>query len=128
MDERQGRCNCGAVRFKARGEPVRVGLCHCLTCQRETGTAYIAFAVWRAEDVTTEGEPRAWGENDYRRTFCPTCGSRIGSEPENGEVEIRLGALDEGGRGLTPGYELWTVRRQPWLSPIPGARQYDGNR
>ncbi len=42
---RQGGCSCGAVRLEARGELIRVGLCHCLTCRKETGGPFMAFAV-----------------------------------------------------------------------------------
>ena len=127
-EPRTGRCNCGAVRFVTRGAPVRVGLCHCLTCQRDAGGPFIAFGVWRSEDVTITGEVREWGDTAYRRGFCGECGSRVGLLPEEGGVEVRLGALDDGGRGLVPEYELWTIRRQPWLAPVPGARQYDKDR
>lgn len=129
MDERQGRCNCGAVRITARGAPERVGLCHCLTCQRETGGPCMAFAVWPADAVTVVGETREWGENAYRRRFCASCGSRVtGANDGEDEAEIRLGVFEGGGRGLVPDYELWTVRRQPWLSQVAGARQYERDR
>jgi hypothetical protein len=29
-----GGCACGKVRFEVRGEPYRVGVCHCLTCRK----------------------------------------------------------------------------------------------
>ena len=38
-------CNCGAVLLEARGTPLRVRLCHCLTCRKATGSAFMAFAV-----------------------------------------------------------------------------------
>ncbi|WP_376092311.1 GFA family protein [Roseomonas sp. CCTCC AB2023176] len=124
-----GRCNCGAVRIAARGAPLRAGLCHCLTCQRETGGPCMAFAVWRAEAVTVEGETREWGENAYRRRFCAACGSRVtGASAEDGETEVRLGVFEGGGRGLVPEYELWVIRRQGWMAPVPGARQYERER
>ncbi|WP_426957842.1 GFA family protein [Muricoccus radiodurans] len=125
--ERRGACNCGAVRIAVSGAPKRVGLCHCLTCQREVGGPFIAFAVWPIERARVEGQTRDWGENAYRRSFCPGCGSRIGAF-EGDELEVRLGVLDDGGRGLVPEYELWVGRRQPWVTPVPDAAQHEGNR
>lgn len=43
------------------------------------------------------------------------------------EVEVHLGALDAPDQ-LTPTYELWTVRRESWLPPIPFARRYARDR
>ena len=43
--ERTGGCACGGVRFVATGEPLRMGLCHCLTCQRAHAAAYNPFIV-----------------------------------------------------------------------------------
>jgi len=37
--ERIGDCHCGALRVIAPGESERVYLCHCVACQRRTGTA-----------------------------------------------------------------------------------------
>jgi hypothetical protein len=34
-----------------------------------------------------------------------------------GEVELSLGSFDSPGL-LTPQYESWTIRREPWLTPL----------
>lgn len=129
MRERSGGCNCGRVRFAARGEPVRVGLCHCQTCRRETGAPFNAFAVWPAAAVTVTGETRGWLDSTDDRHFCPVCGSPLFSIAEgSGEIEIRLGTLDEAPSDLVPAYELWLPRREPWLTPVAGAAQHPGNR
>nr|WP_280940005.1 GFA family protein [Methylobacterium sp. ZNC0032] len=52
---RSGGCNCGAVRYQAAGNPTRAGLCHCQTCRRETGSAFMAFAVWPSDAVRVSG-------------------------------------------------------------------------
>ena len=52
---RRGGCNCGKVRIEVRGEPLRAGLCHCLTCRKETGGAFMAFAVWDRSRVSFTG-------------------------------------------------------------------------
>ena len=63
------------------------------------------------------------------RHFCPACGSSLfGTHDKDGEVEVRLGALDEAPSGLAPGYELWTPRRERWQQPVAGAAQHPRNR
>lgn len=126
---RRGGCNCGKVRMEIRGEPVRVGLCHCLTCRKETGAPFMAFAVWDKSQVSVAGETASWTAATDHRHFCPACGSALfGTHDEDDEVEVRLGALDAAPSGLTPDYELWTPRRERWLIPVAGSAQHPGNR
>jgi hypothetical protein len=122
---RTGGCSCGAVRFRVDGDPVRVGLCHCTTCRKETGSVVMAFAVWPKARFEVTGETKGW---DHRQ-FCPICGSRLfEASDESDEVEIKLGALDDAPTGLTPIRELWTKRREPWMHPVSGAAQFTENR
>ena len=54
-DVRTGSCNCGAIRIEARGQPLRIGLCHRTTCRKESGAPFTANAIWRVNDVTIQG-------------------------------------------------------------------------
>jgi hypothetical protein len=122
MDRFTGGCLCGDVRLVATGRPDRVGLCHCLDCRKHHGALFAAFAVFRAEAVTTEGEMR----DHAGRCFCPRCGSSVLSRSGD-EVEVHLGILDAPDQA-TPTYELWTVRREVWLPPFPLAHRYERDR
>ncbi|WP_135504789.1 GFA family protein [Roseovarius aestuariivivens] len=118
MNEVEGGCLCGAVRLVARGVPLRVGVCHCLDCRKHHGAVFYAAAMFPEEAVRITGETR-----DYRgRHFCPRCGSSVFAVSGN-EVEVHLGTLDAPGV-FTPDYELWTVRREPWLPEFPGMAGY----
>ncbi|MCR9175743.1 MAG: GFA family protein [Alphaproteobacteria bacterium] len=122
MEPFSGGCLCGGVRFVTSGEPLRVGLCHCLDCRKHHGALFHASAIFPQEAVTIEGKAR-----DYAgRFFCPHCGSSVFSRSDD-EIELHLGALDAPSQ-LTPSYELWTVRREPWLPAFPHMRQYDHNK
>jgi hypothetical protein len=37
----QGGCACGAVRYRLTSEPLFIHCCHCLSCQRQTGSAFV---------------------------------------------------------------------------------------
>lgn len=50
-----GGCACGQVRIRATGEPLRVGICHCMTCRKYHGTAFNAFVVFSRDQVTIDG-------------------------------------------------------------------------
>ena len=112
-----GGCACGAVRFGARAEPLRVGLCHCMTCRKAHAAAFNPFIVFKAEAVEVTGKPRSFFSSPgYDRQFCGECGSRVIAF--NGdEAEVSLGSLDEPGL-LEPQYESWVVRREPWLCAL----------
>ncbi|MCZ4345014.1 GFA family protein [Devosia sp. J2-20] len=122
MDQLSGGCLCGAVRLVARGQPDRVGLCHCMDCRKHHGALFFAAAIFPAHAVTISGETR-----DYQgRHFCPQCGSSVFARSDD-EVEVHLGALDDPEQ-FTPDYELWTVRRAHWLPEFAGTRCYARNR
>jgi hypothetical protein len=125
---RTGGCACGRLRFRAHGEPLRVGLCHCLTCRKVSGSAFNAFVMFAADQVDIEGEFEPWATSaTHDRCFCSGCGSQtFARELATAEVEIKLGAFDEPNLFL-PTYEAWAARREGWLH-IPGLRAYERNR
>lgn len=122
MEERTGGCLCGAVRFVARGAPYRVGICHCLDCRKHHGALFHASAIFPESAVTVTGETGSFAG----RHFCPRCGSPVFSRSGD-EIEIHLGALDAPGQ-FVPTYELWTIRREPWLPPLPVRHSYPRDR
>jgi hypothetical protein len=124
-----GGCMCGAVRFSAAGEPLRVGLCHCEICRRNTGSAFGSFAVFERGRVTFgNGDTGSYRSSPgSRRHFCRDCGSPVYSTWDNEDiVDIYVGALDDPAR-MTPTYELWIEGRQPWLPKVPGLASHAGD-
>lgn len=115
---RRGGCSCGAVRFEVRGEPVVVGVCHCLECRKATGAIAMLYADWPRAAFSVTGEARQY----VGRSFCSTCGSRLFHlNPDR--VEIIVGALDDAPSDLRPTREGWIKRREHWLAPVVGAEQ-----
>lgn len=122
MNRFTGGCLCGKVRFAASGKPDRVGICHCLDCRKHHGALFYAAAIFPESAVTIKGETR-----DFRgRHFCPECGSSVFACTD-GEVEVHLGCLDAPGQ-LTPTYECWTIRREPFLPQFAGMQQFERDR
>lgn len=77
---RHGRCDCGYLRFAARGEPVHVQACTRTECQRSTGSAMSHSARFPEAVVTVEGaytlhHHRGSEHPDRYRCFCPTRGT-----------------------------------------------------
>lgn len=120
---RTGQCLCGTIHYSVEGEPLRIGLCHCQDCRRESGSSFATFAVWPRESFSVMG-----GVSTYDgRSFCPHCGSRLFNLTED-EAEIRIGSLDDAPNNLVPSYEIWNKRRETWLHPVEGADQYPEDR
>ena len=120
MTIRTGQCLCGRVRYQVRGEPLRVGLCHCGDCRRESGAVFTTFAVWPRDAFSSAGEVSIF----KGRSFCSACGSRLFNLTAD-EAEIRIGSLDDAPTNLRPTYEIWIKRREHWLDPLPGGQSYE---
>lgn len=118
MPDVTASCLCGDIRLVASGPPESVGLCHCLDCRKHHGAVFWAAAIYPENAVTVTGDTQQY----QGRHFCPRCGSSVFS-CSDGEVEVHLGALDKPDQ-FTPTYELWTDRRESWLTPLSGAAQY----
>ena len=118
-----GKCLCGQVQISVRGEPLRIGICHCTDCRQESGSAFTFYAVWPAHQFEHAGETSEF----HGQHFCPRCGSRLFSTDDR-EAEVKLGILSDAPTTLVPSYELWIKRREPWLRPIEGAEQYEEDR
>lgn len=123
MTELTGGCRCGQVQLSVRGEPRRVGICHCTDCRQESGSAFTFYGIWPASAFEHHGETT----ESHGRSFCPQCGSRLFSVNAE-EAEIKLGVLSQAPTPLVPRYELWVKRREPWLRPVDGAEQHDQDR
>ncbi len=110
-----GGCACGQLTFRAQGRPKRVGLCHCMTCRKISGSAFNAFVIYPVDRVEISGEIRSWSATpESERCFCPLCASQVFDRDSGDEIEIKLGAFDQPDL-FAPTYEAWTIRRESWL-------------
>ena len=83
---RTASCCCGNLRAVCEGEPKKVSLCHCLACQKRTGSTYGVAAFFRNEDVSVHGNSNVFtrqGDSGFAVTFhfCPDCGSTVFWKP-----------------------------------------------
>lgn len=118
-----GGCQCGAVRFRVEGEACHAGVCHCRMCQKAFGSFFAPLVVIDAV-VWTRGEPARFRSSSIaQRGFCKDCGTPLTYEPDNGKLELAIGAFDEPAR-IRPGIQVGLESRIPWLSELDDLPTY----
>ena len=126
-EQHTGGCLCGAVRYRVTGAPLKVGLCHCSQCRRQTGSAIPAFVSFRREGLeVTKGEPAGFRVSGIAtRQFCRDCGSPLFWRADKGDgITVLLGSLDDAEQMPKPSYELWTERRIHWVPEMGEITSY----
>lgn len=123
MSKIRGGCLCGGVRYEADAEPLMVAVCHCATCQKNTGSAFSVNLGMPEKSVKFTGESLATyadhtgasGKPFFRR-FCSRCGSPISGHGEaySGVVFIKGGTLDDPS-WIAPDAHIWCAEKQPWV-------------
>lgn len=121
MTTRTATCRCSQLTATCEGEPVRVSVCHCLECQKRSGSAFAAQARWADEHITVTGEAKTWervADSGHRVTyrFCPTCGSTVTYQIEGwpGVTAIPLGAFADP-NFPAPKFSVYEDRKHHWV-------------
>lgn len=126
MSEYAGGCACGAVRYVTNSEPLGSNHCHCLDCQKDSGTGHGSYVGFSLADVTITGETGTFdmiadSGNTKTRNFCPSCGVPVyltfAGMP--GFVAIRAPTLDDPSK-FSPAFSTYAVRARAW-DPIDPA-------
>ena len=89
-----GRCHCGAVRFVARFPSRFVAHCHCASCRRAHGAAFVTWVGFQREQVDVHAPPRQLRryktETGATRSFCHTCGTTLFYESPRWPGELHI--------------------------------------
>jgi len=121
-----GSCHCGKITFEADIDPNKVRICHCIDCQKLSGTAFRTTVMSEPNGVTfITGSAKEYikiAANGNRRAqgFCPDCGSSLYATTENKKNRIygiRVGTLEQRNE-LTPRFQIWCRSAFPWLQSI----------
>ncbi len=127
MQTRLASCSCGQLTARVVGEPVRISICHCLACQRRTGSVFGEQARFPRENVSVSGP-----STEYVRVcdegsrvqfhFCPACGSTVFYELEGLEdvLAIPVGSFADPGFPA-PRVSVYEERMHGWVVPPPDA-------
>jgi len=127
MSNRLASCSCGQLTAQVAGDPVRISICHCLACQRRTGSAFAQQARFLRKNVSISGVSseyvRVGDEGSSAKFhFCPTCGSTVYYEPAALEefLAIPVGAFADPSFP-PPLISVYESRMHSWIVPPPDA-------
>jgi len=125
MIKREASCSCGQLQIICQDDPVRVSMCHCLACQRRTGSTfgvqawYARAQVRPARGIAKRYVRRADSGRTVTFSFCPECGGTVFWEPERSPdlIAVAVGAFAD------PDFEKPSLsvrerRMHPWTVAI----------
>jgi hypothetical protein len=122
---REGGCLCGAVRFKAKGEPINIRVCHCRTCQKAMGSPFHARALFAQDALEIAGDTARYPSSSaLDRVFCRTCGTRLFSWRTNGSAAgVALAVFDDR-NAFAPTEHIWVREKMDWVRLDDGLPHY----
>jgi hypothetical protein len=122
-------CQCGRLKVHTPGPTQAVVACHCIDCQRRTGSPFGVAAYYPDNEVTVEGASKRYVRKtalggDFENFFCPECGSTVyfkGSK-NVGVTGVAIGAIVDA-HAMAPIRSVWEQSMHAWVS-IPTAAQH----
>ena len=120
--EREGGCSCGRCRYRLTSEPLFTHCCHCLNCQRQTGSAFVINLLIETDRVELlAGVPQAVGvprdDGSEQMVFrCPACQVALFSQYGRPEFRyVRAGTIDDPS-SVAPDVHIFTRSKLPWVA------------
>lgn len=124
---RYAQCSCGQLTAQVSGDPLRISICHCLNCQRRSGSVFAAQARFARDQVVISGTSTSYvlvGDEGSRAHFhfCPTCGATVHFQTEGAEdtIAIPIGAFADPGFPA-PTVSVYEHRMHAWVVAPPAA-------
>jgi hypothetical protein len=132
MTTRSAACHCGQLRVTAVGDPVRISICHCLDCQRRTGSPFGFSAHYPRPQVSRiEGRSNAFTRkadsgNTVTFHFCPDCGSNVYWEPSGHPERITIAVGNFAAPDhAAPRHSVYESRMHHWVHAPDDAEHSD---
>lgn len=126
MTTRTASCSCGQLTLTTEDDPIRVSVCHCLACQRRTGSVFGAQARFRRSGVTIVGEATQYtriGDEGSHIVFnfCPQCGATVHYSVagyDEDTIAVPVGAFADP-TFPAPSFSVYEERQHAWVGLPP---------
>lgn len=124
----RARCQCGQISLTASDAEPAVVACHCIACQRRTGSPFgvLAYVPESAVTINRAGKrfERATDEgNTFESFFCQECGSTVYARSSKHPqfLGIAVGALADP-EFPPPVRSVWEQTKHPWVIMPEGSQ------
>jgi hypothetical protein len=124
MPTRLATCVCGQLIVSCSGDPAQVSLCHCLACQRRTGSTYGIGAFFARETIIVAGDSKAYtrsSDSGYPVTFhfCPHCGTTVYWKPDRKPEMVAVVGAFADPMFPAPSQAVYAEHRHRWVPNTP---------
>lgn len=119
----EAKCQCDQLSALVADDAAAMTvLCHCLDCQRRSGSPFGTIAYFAANAVTITGEAREFTRptdegNSFTGGFCPSCGSTLYAQASKypALIGITLGTLADA-QFPAPARSVFEQSRHHWVT------------
>jgi hypothetical protein len=126
----EATCQCGQLKVRVPGPTQAVVACHCVACQRRTGSPFGVAAYYPDDQVSVEGEakrfdrPTALG-GMFENYFCPECGSTLffRGQKNAGVTGVAIGAFIDA-HDMAPIRSVWEQSKHAWVTIACAAQHF----
>jgi Uncharacterized conserved protein len=122
-----GGCLCGAIRYRATGQPIVSMVCHCRTCRKAAGSPLVAWLTFPVRAFTfVRGQPSEFSSSPpVKRTFCPSCGTPLTYTHADRPAEIDVTTVSiEDPEAFPPDHHSWVSHSLSWVRLDDGLPAY----
>jgi hypothetical protein len=114
-----GGCQCGAIRYRAKGPRDRASVCYCRMCQKASGAPFMAFVRFPAQQVHWSNPPAIFrSSNLVERGFCRDCGTPLSYRQVQGlNVSLTINSLGDP-ETVRPELSFSTGARVSWCGSL----------
>ena len=130
---KRASCGCGGLQVDCQGDPVRISMCHCLECQRRTGSVFgvqARFADDQVKVVADETLSHFTRSGDtgglVHTRFCSRCGGTVFWQVDKlpGFTIVSAGSFADPQFG-PPSISVYEDRRHAWTRQPPDMECWD---
>ncbi|HWK40951.1 MAG TPA: GFA family protein [Croceibacterium sp.] len=131
----QASCQCGSLtaEIAADAQP-SVVMCHCVDCQRRSGSPFGSIAYFPAETVSLSGDAREYTRqtdsgHSFTNGFCPACGSTVYTRPgrKPGILGVTVGTIADPTLPR-PERSVYEQSRFDWVTAPEGTKRHPKGR
>ncbi len=117
----EAQCQCGQLKVEFPGPSPAIVACHCLDCQRRSGSPFGAAVYYPTEMLKISGISKQYAREtaaggQFRTYFCPDCGSTVHMDGDKnaGMIGIPVGAIADP-NFPPPVRSVWEQTMHKWV-------------